>query len=489
MELRTRPIPNCSGNVVEISPISMASIGIAFGAPAGNVTELTRQLNANLNIALDVIRSDDACLTYLSDRLVELGDSVPEQIASFRLGGTNPYKDPEMTDYEHYPESMYYSSRNKCSEPGRSGCLGVMGECMGQEKIRTAGVPCMQCRPCGFDQYRRIRDWILARIPDGAGMTGRIIRRGLCCRRKSPNSANAGIMCGAAAVNLAENPLEEWNGLMGACSTYGSFVYLKYGPMRLFSQTAQDSDIKTGKVLWVAGHSGPETADDSRTHFGIFAPGVTQLFPDGHVIDLHPWEYNEVPVVIAAALRTDRPIIALHLTRPPVEIPDRKSLGIPSHFEAAKGAYILRDYRSDLPRMGCLFIQGTSVTDNIIKILSDLERNSLNVKIVSAVSPQLFNLQTEAVRNRIVSAGDRMDSTIICNRSRRVTGDWMFNPLAAEYAMTSDWDDRWRTGGTLDEVIEEAHLTPEWLLRGIERFVKDRSDRLTRIRKMLDDCR
>ena len=49
-------------------------------------------------------------------------------------------------------------------------------------------------------------------------------------------------------------------------------------------------------MLWVAGHSGPETAEDSRTHFGIFATGVTQLFPDGHVIDLHPWEYNEVPV-------------------------------------------------------------------------------------------------------------------------------------------------------------------------------------------------
>jgi len=33
------------------------------------------------------------------------------------------------------------------------------------------------------------------------------------------------------------------------------------------------------KVIWVAGHSGPETADDSRTHFGIFATGVTKLFP------------------------------------------------------------------------------------------------------------------------------------------------------------------------------------------------------------------
>ena len=81
-----------------------------------------------------------------------------------------------------------------------------------------------------------------------------------------------------------------------------------------------------GKTIWVAGHSGPETAEDFRTHFGIFAPGVTQLFPEGHIINLHPWEYNEVPVMLGAALKTDVPILALHLTRPPVEIPDREKL-------------------------------------------------------------------------------------------------------------------------------------------------------------------
>ena len=61
--------------------------------------------------------------------------------------------------------------------------------------------------------------------------------------------------------------------------------------------------------------SGPETAEDSRTHFGIFAPGVTQLFPNGHIINLHPWEHNEVAPALAAALVSDAPIIALHLTR------------------------------------------------------------------------------------------------------------------------------------------------------------------------------
>ena len=57
---------------------------------------------------------------------------------------------------------------------------------------------------------------------------------------------------------------------------------------------------------------------------------MTRLFPEGSVIDLHPWEYNEVPVVLGAAFATDVPIVALHLTRPPIEIPDREALGMPS---------------------------------------------------------------------------------------------------------------------------------------------------------------
>ncbi|MEJ2722520.1 MAG: transketolase, partial [bacterium] len=186
-----------------------------------------------------------------------------------------------------------------------------------------------------------------------------------------------------------------------------------------FSQLAQDSQIKVGRVLWVVGHSGPETADDSRTHFGIFSPGVTQLFPEGHVIDLHPWEHNEVPVVIGAALKTGVPIIALHLTRPPIEIPDRTTLGIASHFDAAKGAYLIRPYKESAPRMGTVVVQGTSTTNNLVKILPKLDDEGLNVKIVAAISPQLFELQDDAYRTRVFSEGDRMNSMAITNRARR----------------------------------------------------------------------
>ncbi len=48
---------------------------------------------------------------------------------------------------------------------------------------------------------------------------------------------------------------------------------------------------------------------------------------------------------------------------------------------------------------------------------------------------------------------------------------WIYSKECENYSLSSDWDNRWRTGGTVDEVLDEAHLTPEWLLKGIEKFV------------------
>ncbi|MCD6450233.1 MAG: hypothetical protein J7L34_06985, partial [Thermotogaceae bacterium] len=224
-----------------------------------------------------------------------------------------------------------------------------------------------------------------------------------------------------------------------------------------------------------AGHSGPETADDSRTHFGIFSPAVTKLFPKGHVVNLHPWEANEVPVVLAEAFRRDFPIVVLHLTRPPIEIPDREKLKIPSHFEAAKGAYVIRSFK-DSEKDGTLIVRGTMAVVNLLKILDELDEK-YNLKIIIATSKELFDLQDEDYKNKVLPWEDWLDSTIISTESRIATAEWISSRVSEMYAMTSDWDNRWRTGGTIDEVIEEAHLDPENLLKGIKKFVEDKKKR------------
>ena len=75
-----------------------------------------------------------------------------------------------------------------------------------------------------------------------------------------------------------------------------------YLPARVWSQQNQDSPFRVGVLNILAGHSGPETAADARTHFGIFAPQVWKLFPRGQAIVLNFWDYNDVaPGVLRAA--------------------------------------------------------------------------------------------------------------------------------------------------------------------------------------------
>jgi len=178
----------------------------------------------------------------------------------------------------------------------------------------------------------------------------------------------------------------------------------------------------------------------------------------------------------------------LDLTRPPITIPDRAALGIPSHFEAARGAYVVRDYKPG-PRGGVVVVQGTSAMVNVIKVLPELDARNLNVKVVCATSSQLFALQPADYREAVLSPADRADSTVITTQARCLMHAWLFNRVAEEYALSADWDDRWRTGGALDEVLDEAHLSPEWILKGVERFVKERAARLGRLQAELDAAR
>ena len=471
----------------ETKRVFMEKYGIEFegyGEPAPkDASALRTQVRNNLAMVAQVLRGQGATVQYLADRLVELGESVPTRPVQFKLGAKgNPLDDPKLFDFEHYPESMWKKPGEQA--PNRA-ALGTFGSYINSYCKQHYGQPLVIAMSADLADSTNIAGF--AADYEGMQNFGRFERDenpdGALLPQEITEFTNAGISCGIASVNLSADPEKEFLGFFGACSTYGSFSYLKYGPMRLFSQLAQDTELKTGKVIWVAGHSGPETADDSRTHFGIFGPGVTQLFPDGHVCDLHPWEYNEVPVMLAAALRGSWPIVALHLTRPPVETPNREALGMDPFFAAAKGAYVIRHYAAGRPRGGCLLVQGTTSTANVIKLLPELEAKGLNVKIVAVPSPQLFAVQPQAYRDQVITSADRWDSTYITNRSRRLMRDWTFNPLADEYAMSSDFDDRWRTGGNLDEVIEEAHLDPKSLLAGIERFVGERAQRLARLRE------
>ena len=463
--------------------------GAAFanfgGAAPASKEGIAAEFKANLKAVVDVIRKDQGLVDYLADRLVEIGDSVPDKIAGFRLAqGSNPFADQRLYDYEKYPGDLYAAPGAKLANRNALAQWGAWVNAFGAKEYGRplflacsadlAGSTNINGFAAGYGAFK------------GYGWYERVgTAEGVLLPQEITEFANMGILAGAASVNFAPDPEGAFDGFWGATSTYGSFSYLKYGPMRLYSQLVQDCELKMGKVIWVVGHSGPETADDSRTHFGIFSPAVTQLFPDGHAINLHPWEYNEVPVLLAAALKTEVPIIALHLTRPAIDIPDRKALGMPSHFEAAKGAYLVRDYKPGKGKDGTVIVQGTSAMAGIVELLPRMESEGLNVKIVYAASAELFQRQPESYRDAVLTPSDRANSMIVTTAGRMTMHHWLFNKTAEQYTVCPDWDNRWRTGGSLEEVLDEAHLSPEWIFTGIRNFVRDKNGRLENLRREL----
>ncbi len=109
------------------------------------------------------------------------------------------------------------------------------------------------------------------------------------------------------------------------------------------------------------------------------------------------------------------------------------------------------------------------------------------MKIVAAVSPQLFARQPSSYQRSVATPAERLGAMIITNGAFKLMREWADGPLAREYSLSADWDDRWRTGGSVDEVIEEAHLDEAHILTALERFAAERPDRRRRLRELLDD--
>ena len=460
-------------------------VGVDEPAPK-DAAEQQAQARANFAVAMGVLRDNTELVDAISNRLIEVAELVPDHVEGFNLGGRGAdiFSDKRLTDVRSYPAEMWKAPGEKVANRSALATWGSWVNAFARaEYERPLVIACSADLAESTNIAGFAKDF--GEMPGWGWYNRETNPRGALLPQQITEFTNSGVTVGIATVNLADDPMTSFNGFWAACSTYGSFSYLKYGPMRLFSQLAQDNQLKVGKVIWVAGHSGPETAEDSRTHFGIYEPGVTQLFPEGHVIDLHPWEYNEVPVVLAAALATDVPIVALHLTRPTVEIPDRAAMGMASHFDAARGAYLIRDADPGQAPAGTVYVQGTVTTANLVKVLPEIEKRGLNVRVVACISPQLFRRQDAGYRDSIRSDADRWDSMGVTNRTLKLMADWVEGPIAREYSLAADWDDRWRTGGTVDEVMDEAHLGPGHILEAIERYVADRELRHRRLRELV----
>ena len=107
------------------------------------------------------------------------------------------------------------------------------------------------------------------------------------------------------------------------------------------------------------------------------------------------------------------------------------------------------------------------------------------MKVISAISEDLFDRQPQAYRDSVLPPEARYDLMIVSTGTRRVWPLRNLGPLTDEYSLTSDFDNSWRSGGLEADVITEAHLDPESIFAGVQRFANERERRIADQRKMI----
>jgi transketolase len=303
-------------------------------------------------------------------------------------------------------------------------------------------------------------------------------------------AGNASSAIGLVSQSASVDP-DKFAGVWAVSGTYGAFTPLMYTPARVWSQQNQDSKFRTGVLHILAGHSGPETAADARTHFGIFAPQVWKLFPRDQTIHLSFWDYNDVaPGYFAAAEIAAREkkvgIIVIEVARPDFKVADRSTFADKDLRAAAKGLYVIRDFAPGKPRHGYVVAQGSSSTFNLVSVLGKLEQAGINVKVIAAISEELFDRQPEAYRHAVLPVEARQDLMFVSTGTRRMWPLRNVGSLTDDYSLTADWGNHWLTGGLEADVIAEAHLDAESIFVGVRRFAHDRPERMRRQRALLD---
>ncbi len=467
--------------------------GIRNGAVSDDRERLL-QFKRNMDIALSVL-DNDGLGDWIADRLADIGDSVDDSLPLRIDRAKDPFQDSRLAVENLPSEPQNLEATNPSSGEVKPLSIKLFEEPGNVRGTRRAISEIIKWMNYVTDNRFIV---VAADLAESINVEHGAIwdtfdpvanPSGGRLKAAIQEAGNASTAIGLVGQSVSLDP-DKHVGVWALSGTYGAFTPLMYLPSRVWSQQNQDSPFRTGVLHILAGHSGPETAADARTHFGIFAPQVWKLFPRGQAITLSFWDYNDVaPGYFAAAEIAAREakvgVIVLEVARPDFPVADRSTFADSDLKAAAKGFYLIRDFDPDKPRDGCVLVQGSSSTVNLVSVLPRLEKAGVNVRVIAAISEDLFLRQSQEYQDSVLPASAKYDLMIVTTGTRRMWPVQNPGPLTDEYSLTSDWDNQWLTGGTEADVIAEARLDAESIYAGIARFAAERDSRMARQREAL----
>jgi transketolase len=467
--------------------------GIRQG-PVKDPRERLIQFKSNIDVVMSVL-DRNGLGDWLADRLVTLGDQVEDDVPLRIDRDRDPFLDDRLRVANLPVDPRRVTVKNSVSGTEKQVEITLFrkpGEAMGARRAISEVVKWMNYVTEGrfFTLAADLSESI--NVEHGS-LWGHYDPEtnplGTRLKAAIQEAGNAATAIGLVSQSASVDPTC-FAGVWALSGTYGAFTPLMYTPARVWSQQNQDSCFRMGVLHILAAHSGPETAADARTHFGIFAPQVWKLFPRGHAINLNFWDYNDVAsgYFAAAEIAARDPkvgIITIEVARPDFPVADRSGFSDADLMAAAKGFYVIREFAPAQPRHGYIVVQGASSTFNLLKQLPNLEAAEINVKVIAAVSEDLFDRQPEEYRSKVLPPEARYDLMVVSTGTRRFWPLRNLGPLTDEYSLTSDWDHQWLTGGLEGDVIAEGHLDELSIFKGVQRFAEHRKERMKRQQEMV----
>jgi len=462
--------------------------------PVTDVRERMIQFKTNIDAVMSVLNRNGLG-DWLAERLVEIGESVRDDFPLRIDAQRDPFQDERLRVANLPVEPQKVTVKNPHSGEEKQIHIALFrktGEAAGARRAISEIVKWVNY-VTGNRFLTVAADLSESVNLEHGGLWGHYDPEmnplGTRLKAAIQEAGNVSTAIGFVGQNASVDPAK-FAGVWAISGTYGAFTPLMYLPARVWSQQNQDSRFRVGVLHILSAHSGPETAADARTHFGIFSPQVWKLFPRGQAITLNFWDYNDVaPGYFAAAEIAARDprvgILAIEVARPDFKVADRSKFADSDLKAAAKGLYVIRDFAPSAPRHGYVLVQGASSTSNLVSVLPRLEQAGINVKVVAAVSEELFDRQPEEYRNSVLPPESYYDLMVVSTGTRRMWPIRNLGPLTDPYSLTSDWDNQWLTGGLEADVIAEARLDPDSIFAGVRRFARDRDERLSRQRAML----
>ncbi|MEC8987140.1 MAG: hypothetical protein VX214_05935 [Chloroflexota bacterium] len=467
--------------------------GIGDG-PVSDEKERLIQYKDNIDIAMSVL-DQNGLGDWVADRLVEIGELVEDKLSTRIDTSKDPFLD-ERLDYRTLSiDPKTVTATNPISGEQKEVEIKMFEEPGVAKGSRRAISEIVKWVNYVTDNRLVLAAADLAdsiNVEKGSlwGEFDPVTNpAGIRLRSAIQEAGNVSTAVGLVSQSASLDP-EKHSGVWALSGTYGAFTPLMYLPVRVWSQQNQDSPFRLGVLNILAGHSGPETAADARTHFGIFSPQVWKLFPRDQVINLNFWDYNDVaPGYLAAAEIAARDpkvgVIVLEVARPDFPVIDRAKLADSDIKAAAKGFYILKDFDPSKPKEGYIVVQGSSCTSNLVAQMDAIKEAGHNVRIIAAVSEELFNRQPKQYRDEVLPESAKYNMMIVSTGTKRMWPVTGVGPLTEEYSLVSDHDDVWLSGGSEGEVLKEARLDPNSIFDAVAKFATEHPERMKRQSELL----